>query len=63
MKKVSVEERLIRSMDQAVEIAEGTTAPSREYVLPLTAKRVPGPPVPECDAGSDGRGPLSGSGQ
>ncbi len=39
MKKVSVEERLIRSMGQAVEIAEGTTALSREYILPLTARR------------------------
>ncbi len=61
MKKASVEERLIRSMGQAVEIAEGTTAPSREYVLPLTAKRIPVPVVPKRDAGPDGRGPLSGS--
>lgn len=52
-KKGSIEKRLIRSMSQAVEIAEGTTAPSREYDLPLmTAKRVSVPPAPEYDAKS-----------
>lgn len=43
MKKVSVEERLIRSMGQAVEIAEGTTAPSCEYDLPRWRNRAVGP--------------------
>lgn len=51
-KKGSIEERLIRSMEQAVKIAEGTMAPSREYDLPLTAKHVSVPPAPEYDAGS-----------
>ena len=52
-KKGSIEERLIRSMSQAVDIAEGTTTPSREYDLPLmTAKRVSVPPAPEYDAKS-----------
>ncbi|HET7550586.1 MAG TPA: helix-turn-helix domain-containing protein [Gemmatimonadaceae bacterium] len=52
-KKGSIEERLIRSMSQAVDIAEGTTAPSREYDLPLmTAKRVSVPPAPVYDAKS-----------
>jgi putative transcriptional regulator len=50
-KRGSIEERLIRSMGQAVEIAEGTAASSREYDLPLmTAKRVSVPPAPEYDA-------------
>ena len=52
-KKGFIEERLIRSMGQAVEIAEGIKAPSREYDLPLmTAKRVSVPPAPEYDAKS-----------
>jgi DNA-binding transcriptional regulator YiaG len=52
-KKGSIEERLIRSMGQAVEIAEGTTAPSRDYDVPLlTATRVSVPPAPEYDAKS-----------
>jgi DNA-binding transcriptional regulator YiaG len=53
MKKGSIEERLLRSTSQAVDIAEGTTAPSREYDLPLmAAKRVSVPPAPEYDAKS-----------
>lgn len=52
-KKGSIEERLIRSMSQAVDIAKGAAAPSREYDLPLmTAKRVSVPPAPEYDARS-----------
>lgn len=38
-KKESIEDRLIRSMGQALEIAKGKMAPSRAYDLPLTAKQ------------------------
>lgn len=45
--KESIEERLIRSMEQAVAIAKGAVAPSRAYDLPLSVKeaKVPAAPV------------------
>jgi len=46
-KKGSIEERLIRSMKQAVEIARGTTPPARSYDLPLTTKDAKVPPAPD----------------
>ena len=46
MTKKTIEDRLIRSMRQAVEIARGTAAPDREYDLPLTAKNAKVPAAP-----------------
>jgi putative transcriptional regulator len=44
--KGTIEERLIRSMNQAVEIAHGTLAPSRTYDLPLTVREAKVPAAP-----------------
>lgn len=44
--KGTIEERLIRSMNQAVEIAHGALAPSRTYDLPLTVREAKVPAAP-----------------
>ena len=49
-KKKTIEERLIRSMRQAVDIAKGTSKASRAYQLPLTAKDAEIPPAPAFSA-------------
>jgi DNA-binding transcriptional regulator YiaG len=49
MKKRTVEERLIESTRQAVEIRKGRRKPAREYDLPLTARRAVTENAPEYD--------------
>ena len=49
-KTAALEARLIRSMEQAVRIAEGDLAPTRAYDLFLTAKTVEVPPAPAYNA-------------
>jgi DNA-binding transcriptional regulator YiaG len=46
-RKESVEQRLLRSMEEAVDIARGKQKPSRAYGLPLTARAVNVVPTPK----------------
>lgn len=48
--KVSIEERLIRSLGQAVAIAKEELAPARAYDLPLTAREAIVPAAPAYDS-------------
>ena len=49
-RKSTVEDRLLASMDQAVEIARGKEKPARSYARPLTARVASGSPAPKFDA-------------
>lgn len=44
--KGSIEDRLIRSMEQAVQIAKGKATPAQTYNLPLTVKEATVPEAP-----------------
>jgi len=45
----SIEERLIRSMEQAVAVSTGKAKATQSYALPLTAREVTAAPAPELN--------------